>query len=331
VTISDSQAGTIFYYTTNGTTPTTSSTKYTGPITVSVTETLEAIAIETGYTNSPASSMLYSIAPSLTAPAFSIAAGTYSTSQMVTISEVAAGTTIYYTTNGTAPTISSAKYTSAITVSATETLEAIAVESGYCNSVVATASYTINSSAQAGSVVNFSISASSTSATAAPGGSVAYAITVTPLSPATTFPTAVNLSASGLPAGATYSFSPANVAEGAGTTAVTLTVQLPQTASEKEPPGGIGGKFSFRMAPIALGLLMLPFAGRLRKAGKRLRRATSTLLLLAAAMTIMTGLGGCGSTNNLVGPTQQTQTYTVTVIGTAGTISESNTVTLTVM
>jgi uncharacterized protein YceK len=62
-----------------------------------------------------------------------------------------------------------------------------------------------------------------------------------------------------------------------------------------------------------------------------LRRATSTLLLLAAAMTIMTGLGGCGSTNNLVGPTQQTQTYTVTVIGTAGTISESNTVTLTVM
>jgi LysM repeat protein len=143
VTISDTQAGTTFYYTTNGTTPTTSSTLYTGPITVSQTETIEAIAVESGYTNSPMSSMLYTIAPMLPAPTLSLAAGSYTTSQSVTISDSTAGAAIYYTTNGTTPTSSSTKYTGAISVSATETLEAIAVESGYCNSPAATATYTI--------------------------------------------------------------------------------------------------------------------------------------------------------------------------------------------
>ena len=143
VTISDSTAGTTIYYTTNGTTPTTSSTKYTSAITVSANETLEAIAIETGYTNSAVGSATYTIAPILPTPTFSPAAGTYTTSQSVTISDSTAGTTIYYTTNGTTPTTSSTKYTSAITVSANETLEALAVEAGYTNSAVATAAYNI--------------------------------------------------------------------------------------------------------------------------------------------------------------------------------------------
>jgi LysM repeat protein len=143
VTISDSTAGTTIYYTTNGTTPTTSSTKYTGTITVSATETLEAIAVETGYTNSAVASAAYTIAPVLPGPTFSPAAGTYTTSQSVTISDATSGTTIYYTTNGTTPTTSSSKYTGAITVSATETLEAIAVETGYTNSAVGSAAYII--------------------------------------------------------------------------------------------------------------------------------------------------------------------------------------------
>lgn len=77
-------------------------------------------------------------------PAFSVSAGTYTKLQSVAITDVTAGATIYYTTDGTTPTTSSATYSAPIPVATTTTLQALAVASGYNNSSLASASYTID-------------------------------------------------------------------------------------------------------------------------------------------------------------------------------------------
>jgi N-acetylneuraminic acid mutarotase len=145
VGISDSTSGEIIYYTTNGTTPTPSSTPYSGPITVSSSETLRAIATATGYSTSAVASAAYTInLPLAATPTFSVAPGTYTSAQTVAILDSAPSATIYYTINGTTPTTSSSVYSGAITVSATETIQAIATASGHSKSAVATAAYSIN-------------------------------------------------------------------------------------------------------------------------------------------------------------------------------------------
>jgi hypothetical protein len=143
VTITDATAGATIYYTSNGTAPTTSSTRYTGAIPVGTTETIEAMAVATGYTNSAVSAAKYTITPTAAAPTFSPAAGTFTSGQSVTIGDTTAGAVIYYTTNGAVPTSSSTKYTGAISVTSTETIQAIAAATGYTNSPVTTARYTI--------------------------------------------------------------------------------------------------------------------------------------------------------------------------------------------
>ena len=76
-------------------------------------------------------------------PVFSVAAGTYATPQNVTITDTTPGATIYYTTDGSAPSVASTAYTGPITVSATETISAIAVAANYNDSAVAKAAYVI--------------------------------------------------------------------------------------------------------------------------------------------------------------------------------------------
>jgi len=143
VKITDSTPDAVIYFTTNGTTPTSSSTKYTAAITVSADEKIEAIAVAPGYANSAVASAKYVIAPLAATPVISLKGGTYTSIESVTITDTTPGAAIYYTTNGTAPTKASTKYTGAIAVDTSETVEAIAVASGYTESAVATESYTL--------------------------------------------------------------------------------------------------------------------------------------------------------------------------------------------
>ena len=76
-------------------------------------------------------------------PTFTPAGGTYATAQNVTITCATEGASIYYTLDGTTPTDASTRYTSAITVSETKTIKAIAYSQTGETSSVASATYTI--------------------------------------------------------------------------------------------------------------------------------------------------------------------------------------------
>jgi hypothetical protein len=121
VTISDSTGGTAIYYTTDGTTPTTSSTVYSSPIPVnSGTITIKAIGAESGFITSSVGSAAYTISPvqqQVATPSFSPASGTYTSAQNISLSDPTGGATIHYTTDGSTPTASSTVYSSPIPVS----------------------------------------------------------------------------------------------------------------------------------------------------------------------------------------------------------------------
>jgi hypothetical protein len=147
VAISDTTPDATIYYTTNGSMPTTSSTQYTNPLTVSASATIQAIAVAADYTNSAVGSVAYTInLPVAATPTFNPAGGTYATVQRVAISDISPNATIYYTTDGSTPTTGSMVYSAPLTVAATETLNAIAVATGYSTSSVGSAAYTISGS-----------------------------------------------------------------------------------------------------------------------------------------------------------------------------------------
>ena len=175
-------------------------------------------------------------------------------------------------------------------------------------------------------VEDFTITPSgSASGSVEPGLAATFTFTVSPVSPATTFPAAINLTPAGLPAGATYTLTPNPVASGAGSTTVTLTVITPITTLARNQFPVQGARWPL----MAVALLLLPFAGKLRRAGRKLSRMLSIVLLLAAGLMTAAAVSGCGGTpSGYFGQAQTTSTITVT--GTSGSLSHSATVSLTV-
>ena len=205
---------------------------------------------------------------------------------------------------------------------------------------------TVTSSATSEVVQDFNLtlsitggSAGATTVTAQPGGTAVYTFTLSPVG-STTFPATVTLSASGLPTGATYSFAPATLAAGTGSTTVTLTIQLPQTAAVNEQPdvqhsaqpavlaqNKPASRHTSGLPYLALAVLLLPFAGRMRRTGKKLGRLLPLFVLLIAGLAATAGLSGCSSLKSgYFG--QLSTTYTITVTGTSGTLVHSTSVTL---
>ncbi len=135
------------YYTLDGTAPTSSSTLYSGTLSVSITSTIKAIAIKTGMANSDIAMANYTInipALQVAKPVFSVLAGTYTTAQTLTITCATPGAIIYYSTNGSDPSNSLLIYTASITIATDMTLKAIAKKAGYIDSSIESADYKVS-------------------------------------------------------------------------------------------------------------------------------------------------------------------------------------------
>lgn len=137
-----SDSNSTIYYTTNGTTPTTSSSSITSGGTVPVTSngTLTAFAVKSGFANSSISSGAYSFrtgTPSVNPPAGS----TFTVPSLVSIATATSGATIRYTLDGSAPTASSPVYSAPVLVTPPVTLTAQAFRTNFQDSSIASAFY----------------------------------------------------------------------------------------------------------------------------------------------------------------------------------------------
>jgi hypothetical protein len=147
------------------------------------------------------------------------------------------------------------------------------------------------------------------------GGQAIYRLVITPVGGAS-LPASVMLTVPDVPAGAALSFSPEEVGAGSGATPVTLEVTL---------PGGARGAQSVRpmgrsVPAIALGFVLLPFLGRLRRGGKRFLKV---ILLAAFCAWLALGTMGCGGVLS-------SEDVSFTVTAASGSLSHSVTARLTV-
>jgi hypothetical protein len=162
VTMTSTTADSSIRYTTDGTTPTASSTLYNGAFNVTnagslidgLTITVRAITIKSGMTNSGvASKAITFVSNRVATPTITTNVSNESTvpsnqTVTVTLNTATSGSTIYYTTDGSAPTITDSLYNGPFPINATNpngeviSIKVLAIKDGMINSNVATKSIT---------------------------------------------------------------------------------------------------------------------------------------------------------------------------------------------
>ena len=180
----------------------------------------------------------------------------------------------------------------------------------------------IANSTSASSTPTFNLSASSQVASVTMGSSAGLIISVAPTN---SFTGTVSLSCSGLPSGATCSFTPSQLTVSAtapATAALTIQTSAGSKGYVKEGLSAGGQHGSLFLASA----LMLPF-GSLLAFGRRRRLASMRLLGAVMLALISAGLiAGCGSSMSGT----PAGTTNVTIMATSGSIAQTSTVALTV-
>jgi hypothetical protein len=135
------------YFTTDGSDPTQGSQMYTAPLKLTGSIVLKAIALADGKAESEVAEYIYTMAGQVAAPTASLPSGTIDVGSEISLSTTTVGATIYYTTNGTAPTVDNLRdcfaYESPIAISRPVSIRMFAVMQGMNPSVVNTFTYTV--------------------------------------------------------------------------------------------------------------------------------------------------------------------------------------------
>jgi len=169
---------------------------------------------------------------------------------------------------------------------------------------------------------SFSINGSTTtvlSATVLPGNSAVYTLQLSPTS-GSVFASAVVLTLTGMPAGASYTISPSTIPAGSGAVTVTITVNTAKSQASATAPNGPSGF----PKPLLLAVLLPMFGMRKMRRALRLQMLPSMLILLGVLMA--TGMSACGGGTSLPAP----QTSAMTLTATSGAVHHSVTLDLTI-
>jgi Bacterial Ig-like domain (group 3)/FG-GAP-like repeat len=189
-------------------------------------------------------------------------------------------------------------------------------------------------------ITDFSVSATTTSQTVTAGQPANFTIATATVGGA--FPGTVTFTASGLPIGASASFSPSSVTAGSPTTMTVTTsarglaqISLPQTNFPPTSVPPTAPNHSTRQLWLFTLAILLALALTLASAAKFGRRTTRRLVPIGAFALLLISVGyisGCsgGGFPKVGANGTPAGTYTVTVTGTSGSDVHSTTVTLTV-
>jgi uncharacterized repeat protein (TIGR03803 family) len=243
--------------------------------------------------------------PGAAAPTFSPPGGSYHSVQAVTISEATVNSAIYYTTDGSTPTTSSTRYSGALAVNVSETIQAIAAAPDFSNSSVVSADYTI-------STPDFSLTPAASNVTLASGGQATDVITIAPQDGAFANPIQLTCGIAGPSPTPTCSLSTASVTLGAKAATATLTITAPTAAAQISSP-------SQQVRPSSLAYAVwLPLAFVLAAAGGSKKRVRGSWAAGASLLLLLVLQSACGG-----GTTTGQTTYAVTVTAASGAIQHT--------
>lgn len=353
VIITSATSNATIFYTTDGTSPSTNSSQYAGPVSINSTETLKAIATATGLTPSAVTSASYNIQVPGPAASFSPASllfvtesvgasgGTQTvtltntggkTLSIATVSIAGANSTDFSETNNCGTSVLaggscaiSVKFAPAAAGSRSATLL-----------VTDNAANSPQGASLSGTGIDFSITPQAGSSTVSAGQAANYTLQLSALGGRGGDQLNLTVSCSGAPPKASCAapIGPLTVTTTAPA-AVSISVITVANAAVASPPGfdprPDSGTREFVLGMLLLvGLLWLMSGNLSVKPGVRRVAAASTmpLVLLGIAIAFMIGCGTNRSTTASQNNGTPPGTYTLTVTATSGILTHSTLLTL---